>query len=89
MSHAIKNLEYLNECATPGPWRCGEFSFMVKHMDAALIVKMRDLLPEFIELWKAADVLDGTKPDGVGLAGVSRLFEAVNALNAKANDILS
>lgn len=87
--HTIKNLEYINECATPGPWKCGEFSFMCNHMDAALIVKMRDLLPEFIELWKAASDIDGTTPDGIGLAGLPRLFKAIEYLNVKAKDILS
>lgn len=89
MSNIIKNLEYLHETATRSPWRIGEFSFMCKHMDAALIVKTRDLLPEFIELWKASEALDGTKPDGIGLEGLPRLFKAVDTLNAKATDLLN
>ena len=85
----IQNLGYLNECATPGPWKCGEFSFMCKHMDAALIVKTRNLLPELLELWKAADLLDGTKPNGLGLLAIPDLLRAVEELNRKADDELA
>ena len=85
----IQNLGYLNKCATPGPWNYGEFSFMCKHMDAALIVKMRNLLPEFLALWKAADLLDGTKPNGLGIMVVPDLLKAVEELNRKADDELA
>ena len=85
----IQNLGYLNECATPGPWKCGEFSFMCKHMDAALIIKMRNLLPEFLALWQAADLLDGTKPNGLGIMVVPDLLKAVEELNRKADDELA
>ena len=86
---AIDNLEYLHQEATPGPWKHGEFSFMVKSVDAAFIVKMRSLLPEFISLWKAADLLDGTKPNGLGLLAVPYLLRAVEELNRKADDELA
>ena len=62
---------------------------MCKHMDAALIVKMRNMLPEFIALWKAADLLDGTKPDGLGLMALPDLLRAVEELNRKADDELA
>lgn len=58
---------------------------MVNRDDAALIVKMRSLLPEFIALWKAADLLDGTKPNGLGLMVVPELLKAVEELNRKAD----
>ena len=62
---------------------------MCKHMDAALIVKMRNMLPEFIALWKAADLLDGTKPNGLGLMALPDLLRAVEELNRKADDELA
>lgn len=49
--------------------------------DAKLLVTLRNLAPKLIALWEAALALDGTRPDGKGLAGIGDILRALEALD--------
>lgn len=53
-------------------------------LDSHLIRELRNLAPELLALWQAAEALDGTKENGKGLSGLPEFWVSIANLNAKA-----
>ncbi len=94
----IEKLKVLEAAADPAPWHDDIYGLVaadgkdaiyyegVSPENLTLVEVLRNLAPELIALWEAANILNGDCATFTG--DTPRVLVALNALNAKAAEVL-